>query len=248
MCRGPHKAKVVESNIGWFNACSLLKLVPNSNVYPRGFPYYARHKDADIVFRYEEVDVHINAGLWLKDPDLDGITWLVSPVQSVSFNAESLVLGRRTWSPVNTQNTALRRDVIAAYYFVKMGYPLQGMPIDRYGDILSGYFAQVCMRHMGGAVRIGTPLVEHKRNSHNFMKDATNEWGCIVVLEDLLPWLSEVKLEGRTYSELYISLSYALEDIVEHFKGKIWTDPTRAYFHLMAYYMRKWAMVCEALL
>jgi len=65
-------------------------------------------------------------------------------------------------------------------------------------------------------------------------------------LEDLLPWLSkEVKLEGSTYPEVYTSLSYALEDAVERFNGKIWTDTTRAYFHQMGYCMRQWVKICK---
>jgi len=239
--------EVVHSDTGWFNVCSLLKLNRPGVVYPRGFPYYARHKDENNVFTPGLVSVHMNAGLWLLDPDVDGITWLVAPARVSAFAGRSVVLSNETWSPINTQNTSLRRDVIAAYYFVKMGYPLGGMPIDRYGDIFSGYFAQACVRHLGGAIRVGTPVVEHRRNSHNYLKDATNEWGCILVLEDLLPWLVDIELDGDTYPEAYESLSYALEDAVERFHGSIWTDATRGYFHQMAYCMRFWAHTCASL-
>jgi hypothetical protein len=249
VCEQNYLANVVNAETGWFNTCSLLELDRTGTTYPRGFPYYARHKSyGSSEFVESRADVHINAGLWLLDPDIDGISWLVAPAQVVSFTGQSLVLGEHTWSPVNTQNTALRRDAIAAYYFVKMGYPLAGTPIDRYGDILSGYFVQACARHLGGAVRVGTPIVEHRRTSHDYMKDAANEWACIMVLEDMLPWLVEVKLEGTTYPEVYTSLSYALEDMVERTSEGIWTDPTRGYFHQVSYYMRTWAKVCASLL
>src|SRR3712207_9514532 len=80
------------------------------------------------------------------------ITWLGAPVRSRSFkphNGGSIFLGDDTWSPINTQNTGLHRDLTVTYYFVRMGYPLAGLPIDRYGDIFSGYLSQACVKHMG---------------------------------------------------------------------------------------------------
>jgi hypothetical protein len=249
VCSDDVEQTVVGSDSRWYNICDMMELDRPSRTYARGFPYYARHKSELINESKTKVDIHVNAGLWLKDPDVDGISWLVNPVHTVDFKGSSVVLGKNTWSPVNTQNTALRRDAIASYYFVKMGYQLSGISIDRYGDIFSGFFSQACVRHMGGAIRFGTPLADHKRNSHNYINDASNEMACIVVLEDLLPWMTDdLKLCGNTYPDTYISLSHAIEDKVEKFKGRIWTDEAFAYFHQMAFYMRKWAQVCKNLL
>jgi len=249
VCERDVCAEEVTASSGWFNICSLLDFDTAATPYPRGFPYFARHVSNKVERETKRVNVHLNTGLWLGDPDIDGISWLVAPAHAVSYSGKSVVLGLTTWSPVNTQNTALRREALAAYYFVKMGYPLAGMGnIDRYGDIFSGYFVQICAHHLGGMVRFGTPLVEHRRNSHNFMKDATNEWACILTLEDLLPYLTQVKLSGSTYPEVYTALSYALEDAVEHLHGIVWTDATRGYFHQMAYYMRVWSRVARRLL
>ena len=66
----------------------------------------------------------------------------------ISTNSKSLLLGENVWSPINTQNTALTREAAMTYYYVRMGYPLTGMRIDRYGDILSGYFIQKCVKHL----------------------------------------------------------------------------------------------------
>ena len=248
VCQGQRSAAVVNSSTGWFNICSLMTLDRPGDTYARGFPYHKRHLSEEYVFSRDVVDVHMNAGLWLLDPDVDAISWLVAPAHTLTFRGESLVLGDHAWSPVNTQNTGLRREVVASYYYVKMGYPLAGMPIDRYGDIYSGYFAHACVRHMSGAVRVGTPVAEHRRNSHNYLNDATSEWANILVLEDMLPWLTTVQLSGRTYPEAYVALSYAIEDAVEHFRGAIWTDATRGYFHQVAYCMRHWANTCVRLL
>ncbi|MGC8947608.1 MAG: hypothetical protein ACP5N6_15835, partial [Anaerolineae bacterium] len=249
VCQENLLVEEVNAEHGWFNVCSLLEFDTPVMPYPRGFPYFARHVSSRVERAVKRSSIHINAGLWLGDPDLDGISWLVAPACAISFTGPSISLGPNTWSPINTQNTALRREAISAFYFVKMGYPLAGLGyIDRYGDIFSGYFVQICAHHLGGAVRFGSPVVQHCRNKHNYLKDATQEWACILVLEDLLPDLTRVKLEGTTYPELYMALSYALEDIVEQKSGTIWTDATRGYFHQMAYYMRQWTKVASKFL
>ncbi len=247
-CSGVTRQVVADSSTSFFNICSLLRFEHPTPVYPRGYPYARRHQSETILTRKQLVPVSINAGLWTIDPDVDGITWLVAKPRVTDFTGRSVALGSKTWSPLNTQNTGLATAAIPAYYFVRMAYPMAGTAIDRYGDIFSGYFVQACTKQVGGCVRFGSPIAEHRRNSHNYMRDATNEWACILVLEDLLPWLTEVRLSGRTYSEAYLSLAEQLECAVEEFRGSVWTDATRGYFHQMAYHMRLWLRSCAAIL
>jgi len=248
VCDEEAQHEEVTSSTGWYNILDMLELKGSRPAYPRGFPYYARHRNEAIETCSETARVSINVGLWTTDPDVDSISRLVNPVKSKGFRGSSVVLGKSTWSPVNTQNTSLRREVIASYYFVKMRYPMAGTSIDRYGDIFSGYFSQACAKHLGDAIRVGTPIVDHRRNHHDCLNDAVQEWPCIVLLEDLLPWLTqEAEMKGRTYPEVYTSLSHAIEGAVEGFRGGIWTDATRAYFHQMGYHMRLWARACERL-
>ena len=235
----------VYSSDGWFNICEMLETEPNYRVYPRGFPYHKRHKVSEITYREESGTVRLNAGLWLQDPDVDAITWLAAPVRVSRFRGKSLLLGENVWSPINTQNTALHRDLVAGYYFVRMGYPLAGMPIDRYGDIFSGYLVLACIQHMGHRVRVGTPVANHRRNAHNHMRDLAGELACIFVLEDFLAWLPTARLEGNTYSETYLSLADSIDDQVERFNGSIWTEATRGFFHQMTYCMRQWTSACR---
>jgi hypothetical protein len=247
VCAEPQIYDVAESGNGWYNLCDLLDLEPATRTYPRGFPYYARHQTPEVKIQPREALVRMNAGMWLHDPDLDGITWLAAPVRASAFKHKSIVLGERAWSPINSQNTALHRDVIPSYYFVPMNYSMGGLQIDRYGDIFSGYFSEACARHLGHSVRAGTPVVEHRRNAHRYMQDATRELAGIWMLEDLLPWLVELRLDGRTYSEAYRSLSHQLDDGVSRFSGFIWTDPAREYLHSIAASMRVWLDACREL-
>src|SRR5690348_5228709 len=238
----------VSSDNRWFNICDMLEKEPQVTVYPRGFPYFARHQQPRISRSVQKGRVHMNAGLWLSEPDMDAMTWLIAPVRASAMRGSSVLLSDSGWSPINTQNTAVHRDVIISYYFLRMGYPLAGTPIDRYGDIFSGYFSQACVRHLGYKVRVGSPLAEHRRNSHNYMRDAANEFACIWALEDITQWLIDAKLEGSNYGDAYASLADKLEDAVESFSGAIWNQATRGYFHQTAYLMRSWIAACRQLL
>jgi Reversibly glycosylated polypeptide len=241
---GPVTAPSVESSSGWFNICDLLKL-DKTGIYPRGFPYAKRHDTPTISQNIEAGRVALNAGLWLSEPDLDAMTWLVSPCRASGLRREAVLLGKHAWSPINTQNTALHRDVLVSYYFAKMGYPLAGLvAIDRFGDILSGYLCQSVIRHLGDRIRVGTPAVDHRRNSHNYMKDATCEMGGVWLMEDLCAWLTELKLNGSSYHDAYVCLAHALDEQAERFSGFIWTDATRGYVHQLAHCMRRWAQTC----
>jgi hypothetical protein len=235
----------LSSSTGFFNICEFLEFERPAPVYARGFPYFARHRTETIEYTQSEAPVHVNAGLWTLDPDVDAITWLVAMPKVKSFTGQSAVLAAATWSPINTQNTSLCRDALPAYYFVKMGFPLAGLPIDRYGDIFSGYFVEACVKHLGATVRVGSPAAEHRRNRHDYLKDAAGELACILLLEDVIAWLRDVRLCGSTYLEAYESLSFAIEDAVERFQGSIWSDVSRAYFHQVAYYMRAWLKACR---
>lgn len=247
VAKGTSQQSVIKSQNNWFNICNLLDFKNNAEIYARGFPYYARFSQKKATTSKKEMTVHINAGLWLNSPDVDAITWLGHHPHVLSFTDKSYVLDKHTWSPINTQNTSLNRDVIPSYWFVKMGYPISGLSIDRYGDIFSGFFAQKCVQHLGFNVRVGTPVVDHIRNSHNAIKDLNYEFLCVIVLEDILKWLTEVKLDGSTYSESYLSLASQMEDAVQKFDGFVWNAATRGYFHHLAYCMRVWVNATQQL-
>jgi hypothetical protein len=235
----------VHSSNGWFNFCDLLDLKPDFTFYPRGFPHHKRHQNPTLTFPEETGPVRMNVGLWLQEPDLDATTWLTAPVRATGFKGKSYLLGQDTWGPINTQNTAMHRDLIVSYYYVRMGYPLAGMPIDRYGDIFSGYLSQACIRHMKHRIRVGTPVADHRRNSHNYLRDLASEMACMLAMEAFTEWLHDLKLQGGNYADTYLSLAEAIDQQVQHFSGPIWTDATRGYFHQMTYCMREWVKACR---
>jgi len=229
----------------WFNICSLLDIEPSAPVYPRGFPYAARRADdeASIIPAYEgdpDATVAVNAGLWLDDPDADAITRLALAPNVRAASGTAVLIGVRTWTPINTQNTGLAREAIPAYYYVRMGYELQGMKIDRFGDILSGYFVQACAKHLGHVVRVGSPVVDHRRTPHNLFKDLHQELAGIVLLEDLVPWLQQLSFQGATFGETYAELADQLEAAAPTFHGMVWDEGGREFVVETARCMRTW--------
>ena len=234
----------------WLNVCSMLETDCPVEIYPRGFPYFARGDEALAAEDAEGAGgtVAINAGLWLGDPDVDAVTRLSLAPKVTASRGPSMILGANVWTPINTQNTALTREAATAYYYVRMGYPLQGSKIDRYGDILSGYFAQKCARHLGHTIRVGTPVADHRRTPHNLFKDLHQEMAGMVIVEDLVPWLIEEPLEGSTYVEAYASLAERLAASASGFRGAVWDQGGRGFLIATAKLMRTWlkAMECVA--
>jgi hypothetical protein len=89
---------------------------------------------------------------------------------------------------MNTQNTSVVRELIPAFVFVTMAWPVPGGKLDRYGDIWGGYFLLALMQGTKYHVAFGRPLVEHRRNPHNYVDDLRYEfWGMI-----LTDWLLEI--------------------------------------------------------
>jgi len=240
------EGEAVHCSNGWYNICELMETDP-PGIYPRGFPYHARHVRQEQDLKVERGPVHINEGLWLQDPDVDAITWLACRPQAKGFHHRSLLLGGDTWTAINTQNTALARQAVAAFYFLRMGYPVAGLRIDRYGDIFAGYFCQACARHLAYGVRVGTPVARHARNAHDYLRDLREELGCILLVEELSEWLRELSLQGSTYQEAYLCLADMIDEAVEDFSGVIWDQQARDYFHLITGHMRTWIRAVDTI-
>jgi hypothetical protein len=236
------RAEAVESSDGWFNIGSALTTAGSvGEIYPRGFPYFRRKDGRQLTHSpARSARIAMNAGLWLTDPDVDAISRIAIAPRVTAADATPRFLGERAWSPINSQNTGIARDAVAAYYYVRMGFSLGGLSIDRYGDILSGYLCQKCVRSRGEWVRVGGPVADHRRTPHNLFKDLYHELAGVVVLEDILPWLIETSLSGSTYPELYAALADLLEERASAHHGFIWDQGGGGFLRQTAEHMRAW--------
>lgn len=233
---------ITNGSDGWFNICSLLTTDKKQEIFARGFPYYAQRESRKLISCDEKqpLKIAMNAGLWLDEPDVDAVFRLSQRPKIQSANDEAVVLDAKTWTPVNTQNTALTREAALTYYYVKMGFPLQGLKIDRFGDILSGYLTQKCVKHLGQAVRLGPPVLDHRRSTHNLFKDLYHELAGIVLIEEFLPWLIEQQLEGANILDVYESLSEHILQRADRFQGFVWDDGGREFLKQTAEHMQIW--------
>lgn len=151
----------------WYNYCEEFQC--DDYFYPRGFPYEQRQNQKlkrenasikeDVMGR-----IAVNQGVWLGDPDVDAITRLENP--AVGFYAADnlrFALARGTWSPINTQNTAI------ASYLLPVSFisPYLG----RFDDIICGYFQRTVMDIIGDHCMYGLPFVQQNRFEHNVYSD-----------------------------------------------------------------------------
>ena len=136
---------------------------------------------------------------------------------------------------------------MAAWWFVGMGHRINTLAIQRFGDILSGYFLIACTRQVGGLVRFGTPPVMHRRNAHDIGKDALGELPGLWLMEDIAPWLHELSLSGRDYSEAYLALADALDEFAAGRPSAFWTDSARGFIGATTRGMRDWTQAIRTI-
>lgn len=232
-------APEVSAPTGWYNLFDALEHVPAVPVWPRGYPYRVRTAQ-EVRTRPGRARVHVNAGLWLGDPDVDALTRIAIHPDVKRMRLERGLLARDTFSPVNTQNTAIHREAMPAYYYVLMHEVMHGSRLNRFGDIWSGYFVQRCAKALGYAVAFGAPAVEQVRNAHDLFVDLREEYWGIVLSERLSEWLPGARLAGASYASLYGDLA---DRLLEHVKGL--SDPAVneevvAYFSRVRAAMHTW--------
>jgi len=238
---------------GWFNLCAMMRVTlpvlgGGETVYARGFPYQRRDwRCGETSAAPSTGKVAINAGLWSGDPDVDAATRLVTLCAAEENFATSYLLAPGTLMPINTQNTALLREAVPAYYYVKMGHPVGGMKLDRFGDIFSGFFVQKCAQAVGHRVRVGSPVVEHRRSPHNLYKDLWNELAGMVVIDDMLSLLETPLNPAGDYASATLELAGHLERWSADQSGFLWDSALVGYFSNVAANMRLWTQACKVL-
>jgi hypothetical protein len=188
----PWTESLISEASGFHNVCEYLEFTVQRPIYPRGFPFRLRESinQAKLSEARSDITIGVTAGLWLREPDIDAVTWLNGKVLGIDYKGpKNFALEHNTWSPINTQNTSVIRDLIPAYLCIPMGWDVPGGKIQRYGDIWGGYFLQAVMNGLNYYVAFGRPLVDHKRNPHDYVDDLRQEfWGMILTdwLLDLL--------------------------------------------------------------
>lgn len=232
---GTRLCDVVSSSTKWMNVCRLLKERHGRDFYHRGFPLERRLPNEKWKITRQKVRPVVNAGLWLGDPDVDAIERLyhvADPTDAISYRGKRNVSpAKGIWTPFNSQNTALRRDAIPAYFLSPY--------IGRYDDIWAAYLIKRIADHLGDSIVFGEPLVRQERNPHNYWKDLDSERAGHAHTLRFVDALSTIELKGKTYAACYAEIAanlpaafkmQSINDQEQRFLGKffegmrIWRD------------------------
>jgi hypothetical protein len=245
VCGQRVEEKTAASASRWWNPCRMMDTEPPRPLYPRGHPYGKRHLPDDVVLSRSSGRVVLNAGLWLREPDVDSLTRLTEPVKCTRLNDRRVMLAPGTWAAINTQNTAFHRDMLPAFYFVPITAPLGGIVVERYGDIWAGLFARKCIDQVGDRVTYGWPACDHIRNAHVLLKDLQLEFWSVLITEVLWEKLYGWQLGARRYGEAYREIADQLA--AADWAGLPLAGPIKEYFGRMAQAMRVWVAATQTL-
>ena len=204
---------VYSSTCGWFNVCSVLESDGGVQFYHRGYPQNYRWTESShfVTLSKSKRVVAVNAGLWLDNPDIDALTRMERQpiVRGLKQPwAGNFSLSPGTWSPFNSQNTALMRSAIPAYFLSPY--------IGRYDDIWASYILIRIAEHLDHAVAFGEPVVRQERNPHDLWKDLDVERNGMIMTASLCDALRNVALTGTTYSDCFA-------EVIEEL-GEAWTE------------------------
>jgi len=224
---------VYESSTGWLNVCAFLEEQHGECFYHRGHPLSQRWRDEIVTREHVAGRVVVNAGLWLDAPDIDAFTWLHRPVVATGLREASTprsALARSTWAPFNSQNTALARRALPAYFLCPY--------IGRYDDIWASYCIRAIADHLGDYVTYGLPLVRQVRNAHKLWDDIDRERFGAERGDWFIEALQGCTLRQTTYSGCFEELVASLADRLQ--QGLPWPKAEQDRLYRVVEGMKLW--------
>ncbi len=245
--------ELISNASGYYNICTHLTFDTTRHIFPRGYPFTLRNTEhatqTSMVKPEPSTRIGATAGLWLVDPDVDATTWLAGKISSISFSGpDTSALHGKTWSPVNTQNTSVVRELIPAFFCIPMGFDVPVGKIQRYGDIWGGYFLQAVMSDTKYVVAFGRPLVDHRRNPHNYMDDLRYEFWGMMLTDWMVGILRECKPKETSVVGKMKELSEFLSrEAVDKLPDWCATE-VRDFMRQTAKNIMLWSEACEKIL
>lgn len=175
---------------------NIYQLFTDQPIWPRGLPLrLIRTKfNLDNDLTQQAVKVGIWQGLADEDPDVDAIYRLTSDEVCIFKNREPVVLGTGSYSPFNTQNTIIRKELFPLLY-------LPTFVTFRFTDILRGLVALPIMNIYNYQLGFTDATVVQKRNPHDYYKDFLSEIPMYQYTEEAIKIASEVSDPNRTITD-----------------------------------------------
>ncbi len=149
---------------------NIYQLFTAQKIWPRGLPLNLINKNFNL--EKQLVSHACKVGIWQaladEDPDVDAVYRLTDDTPCYFNQRAPVVLGTRTVSPFNSQNTMIRKELFPLLY-------LPTFVTFRFTDILRGLVAQPIMWLYGYHLGFTDATVVQKRNPHNYMDDFVSE-------------------------------------------------------------------------
>lgn len=220
------------------NPCQFLTL-NHPGVYSRGYPLSAYYSN-DISYPSGRSKSVLNLGLWTNKPDVDSYTNLLYPDLSSEGYIGNLHFCFSTsadnYFPVNTQNTSFKKE-LSIFHNLYMEPSL----IHRYDDVWIGLIVQRLMHKMDDSASFGLPIVEHRRNIHNYVKDFHTEFNGIVLNDRIWKSIMNMPIESKSYKDGFLEIASHLPKIFEDNRW-FW-----GFFNKMKDSMELWIELIEQL-
>ena len=237
----------------WPNLCSMLDIRSGwtgeaATIFARGHPHARRDGETAVLCAgpMEEGRVLAHVGLWEGHPDCDAATRAsLDPVSHGLRIPHTLLAPRNARAPMSTQNVAIARELVPAWWYVRMGRMKSGRPLERFGDMFQAYFAAMVIEALGGRIAFGQPLVRHERNPHSLIRDLLGETSGMALLEELLAYLETVP-RGATAEEAYRDVADGLVKALPPHGGILGEDALR-WCQQTAESMSRWSEACRRL-
>ena len=222
--------EIISDRRPWHNLMSSYFSMPQ--IYPRGYPYYQRIMEESLDYPQRRVNVVMNQGLWVGQPDLNasdilpytnGMSTQIEGTSS-TFASQNIVLNKGNFTTICSMNLSFRSEIIPAFYQL----PMNEWGIDRFDDIWSGVIIKYIADHLDKSISHGVPLVNHYKTPRSTFKDLKVESAGLEINETFWEFISEIELEGKTWRDCYYEIGEELYNSTDYYrflgnKMKLWT-------------------------
>ncbi len=240
----------VSSKNNFINPCNIL-VYGNEYVYSRGYPlnyWYTDSFSSYITPGKKKVIMH--QMLWTNKPDVDAVSNLIYPnLKTCGFVAPSgfvgpiepmLVAQEGQYFPVDTQSLAFSKEL--SVFHALYQEPLFGLPSHRYDDIWAGLFCQKLANKFGDGYSFGAPLVEHRRNTHDYIRDLQTEYIGMVLNSKMWKFIQDLDIQSQTYKSGFLEIADALPGGFKEYDPRV-----RGYIQNLSKSIRCWVELLERL-
>jgi hypothetical protein len=230
------KTPCVSSINSYVNPCKVL--TTSLPIYSRGYPLPYLFTDTFDVTKNETTDIVLNMGLWTNKPDVDSYTNLLYPELKIEYPSDKNInyaIKKNNFFSINTQNTSFKKE-LSVFHNLYME-PVHTLPNHRFDDIWIGLFCLKLLFTNNKTASFGCPVVEHRRNTHNYQKDLQTEFLGIAVNTNLWEFIAKLDSIPKGYTDGFLKIA---SEIDHSFTKRLTDTKMINYFHRLTDSMRMW--------